>query len=60
MESFDTFWDQARPAFGQERTWGRARTLALSALVGLGRTEGKTNGHQIADALPSAVCYAFR
>jgi hypothetical protein len=37
MESFDTFWDRARPAFGQERTWGRARTLALSALVGLGR-----------------------
>jgi hypothetical protein len=37
MDSFDTFWDQARPAFSQERTWGRARTLALSALVGMGR-----------------------
>lgn len=37
MESFDAFWDPARPAFAQERTWGRARTLALSALVGLGR-----------------------
>src|SRR3989304_3700601 len=27
----------ARPAFAQERTFGRAKTLALSALVGLGR-----------------------
>jgi hypothetical protein len=30
-------WEQTRGAFMQERTWGRARTLALSALVGLGR-----------------------
>jgi hypothetical protein len=37
MASFDTFRGQARPAFGRERTWERARTLALSALVGLGR-----------------------
>jgi hypothetical protein len=37
MESFDGLWDQARGAFVQERTWRRARTLALSALVGLGR-----------------------
>ena len=29
--------DQTRPAFGQERTFTRARTLAISALVGLGR-----------------------
>lgn len=37
IEAFDALWDQARPAFSQERTWRRARTLALSALVGLGR-----------------------
>ena len=36
-EAFDALWDQTRPAFAQERTWRRARTLALSALVGLGR-----------------------
>ncbi|MBI5836567.1 MAG: transposase [Candidatus Eisenbacteria bacterium] len=37
IEAFDALWEQARPAFRQERTWQRARTLALSALVGLGR-----------------------
>lgn len=37
IEAFDALWDQARPAFAQERTWRRGRTLALSALVGLGR-----------------------
>ena len=37
IEAFDTLWDQTRPGFVQERTWRRARTLALSALVGLGR-----------------------
>ena len=37
IDGFDALWEQARPAFGQERTWRRARTLALSALVGLGR-----------------------
>ena len=36
-EAFDALWRQTRPAFDQERTWLRARTLALSALVGLGR-----------------------
>jgi len=34
---FDRLWAQARPAFRQQRTWRRARTLALGALVGLGR-----------------------
>ncbi len=34
---FERLFDQARPAFGQERTFTRAKTLAMSALVGLGR-----------------------
>ena len=29
----NALWEDARPAFAQERTWRRARTLALSALV---------------------------
>jgi hypothetical protein len=37
IAAFDALWEQARPAFGQERTWRRARALALSTLVGLGR-----------------------
>lgn len=37
IEAFDRLWEQARPAFAQQRTWQRARTLALGALVGLGR-----------------------
>lgn len=37
IESLDALWGQARPAFNQERTWYRARILAMSALVGLGR-----------------------
>ncbi len=37
IDAFDVLWEQARPAFVQERSWRRARTLALSALVGLGR-----------------------
>lgn len=37
IDAFDGLWEQTRPAFVQERTWQRARTLALSALVGLGR-----------------------
>lgn len=37
MGAFDALWEQAKPAFDQERTWCRARTLALSTLVGLGR-----------------------
>jgi hypothetical protein len=37
IAAFDALWEQMRPAFAQERTWRRARTLALSALVGLGR-----------------------
>ena len=32
---FERLFDQARPAFGQERTFARAKTLAMSALVGL-------------------------
>ena len=37
IAAFDALWEQTRPAFAQERTWRRARTLALSALAGLGR-----------------------
>ena len=37
IDAFNALWKDARPAFAQERTWRRARTLALSALVGLGR-----------------------
>lgn len=36
-EEFERLFDQARPAFAQERTYRRAKTLAMSALVGLGR-----------------------
>lgn len=34
---FVRLFGQARPAFAQERTFRRAKTLAMSALVGLGR-----------------------
>ncbi|MFH0810654.1 MAG: transposase [Pseudomonadota bacterium] len=34
---FGRLFDQTRPAFGQDRTFARAKTLATSALVGLGR-----------------------
>lgn len=34
---FERLFDQTRPAFGQERTFARAKTLAMSTLVGLGR-----------------------
>ena len=37
IERFDALWGQTRAAFAQERTWSRARELALSALVCLGR-----------------------
>lgn len=37
IDAFDSLWEQSRPAFEQERTWRRARALALSTLVGLGR-----------------------
>jgi hypothetical protein len=37
IEEFDHLFEQTRPAFSQERTFARARTLAMSALVGLGR-----------------------
>ncbi len=33
----ERLFDQTRPAFDQERTFVRAKTLAMSALVGLGR-----------------------
>lgn len=35
--AFDELWEQARGAFGQERVFRRARTLALTSLVCLGR-----------------------
>lgn len=37
IATFNRLFDQAKPAFTQERTFERARTLALSSLVGLGR-----------------------
>jgi len=37
IAAFEQLFEQARPAFTQERTFERARTLAMSSLVGLGR-----------------------
>lgn len=37
IAGFNRLFDQAKPAFVQERTFERARTLAMSSLVGLGR-----------------------
>ncbi len=37
IEHLEALWEQTRPAFGQERTWQRARALGLSSLVCLGR-----------------------
>ena len=37
IASFNQLFDKAKPAFAQERTFERARTLAMSSLVGLGR-----------------------
>jgi len=37
IASFNRLFDKTRPAFAQERTFERARTLAMSSLVGLGR-----------------------
>jgi len=34
---FDRLFEQARPAFSQDRTFERARILAISSLVGFGR-----------------------
>jgi len=34
---FERLFDRCRSAFGQERTFARAKVLAMSALVGLGR-----------------------
>ena len=31
----NALWEDARPAFAQERTWRRARTLAVKPLVGV-------------------------
>lgn len=36
IEVFDQLWDQTRPAFEQDRTWLRAKSLALGSLIGLG------------------------
>ena len=35
--AFERLFDQTKPAFAQERTFERARILAMSSLVGLGR-----------------------
>jgi hypothetical protein len=37
MDAFDELWDQTRPAFAQDRTFERAKRMALSTLVCLGR-----------------------
>ena len=37
ISAFNRLFDQAKPAFMQERTFERARILATSSLVGLGR-----------------------
>lgn len=37
IDAFNRLFDQTKPAFAQERTFERARTLAMSSLVGLGR-----------------------
>jgi hypothetical protein len=37
ITAFNRLFDQAKPAFAQDRTFERARTLAMSSLVGLGR-----------------------
>lgn len=37
IAAFNRLFDQAKPAFMQERTFERARVLATSSLVGLGR-----------------------
>jgi len=37
IAEIERLFDQTRPAFGQERTFARAKTLAMGALVGLGR-----------------------
>ena len=37
IAAFSRLFAQARPAFTQERTFARARTLAMSSVVGLGR-----------------------
>ena len=42
----------------RSQLWGRALGVNLSHFVN--RTEGKMNAGKIGDALPSAVCYAFR
>ena len=36
IASFNRLFDKAKPAFAQERTFERARTLAMSYVVGLG------------------------
>lgn len=37
IATFNRLFDKAKPAFAQERTFERARTLAMSSLIGLGR-----------------------
>jgi len=37
IEMFDRLWAETQPAFSQQRTWQRARSLVLGALVGMGR-----------------------
>ena len=37
IAAFDRLFDKTKPAFAQERTFERARTLAMSSVIGLGR-----------------------
>lgn len=53
IERFEQLFGQARPAFSQQRTFARAKTLAISSLIGLGRRTVSgllcTGGQQFAD-----------
>src|SRR3990170_1629753 len=42
IDAFNALWEDARPAFAQERTWRRGRTLAVGASVGLNFRDEKT------------------
>jgi hypothetical protein len=44
IATFNRLFDKSKPAFAQERTFERARTLAMSSLVGLGRLSSSLTG----------------
>ena len=57
MGEFDRLFERTRCAFAQERTFERARTLAISSLVGLGRKV--TGAGRRRDPLGPAFCTNF-